>query len=177
MKLYVIRHASTNFNDGGYINSQYDDGLSENGKKQLVELVKNAKHLKFDKIYCSSLRRAIDTAKPLALDHNLDINVDDRIIEVDFGKLTGKNSEEMITATGKTATDLLNSYVYDFSVFEGESFIQVKNRVKEFINFINQKNEDVAVITHSGVIRCIYFLIKNQKVGSFPNVSIHEFEI
>ena len=177
MKLYVVRHATTTFNEKGTINSRYDDNLSETGKKQIPELVKKTEDLKFSKIYCSSLRRAIDTAEPIAKKHDLEITVDDRITEINFGELTGKTADEMIALFGLTATELLNSYAYDFSEFEGETSEQVRNRVQDFVDFLKKQNEDVMIVTHSGIIRWLYYLLNKETVGSFPNASIHEFNI
>ena len=177
MKIYIVRHATTNFNESGNINSRYDDNLSENGKSQLSDLVKRTEKLKFTKIYSSSLKRALDTAKPIAEEHGLNIVIDDRITEVNFGKLTGKTPDDMISLYGLTATELLNSYTYDFSDFGGESSEDVRKRVEDFIDFIKNKNEDVLILTHSGVIRWLYYLINKQTVGSFPNASVHELTI
>lgn len=177
MKIYLVRHASTNFNEAGNVNSQYDDMLSENGKKQLTPLVKRMQDLDFDKIYSSTLKRAIDTAKPVSDYRKIEIITDARLNEVDFGNLTGKSSDQMVSIFGKTASELLDSYDYDFTKYGGESATQVKERVLDFLNDLKKENEDVAIFTHSGVIRWTHYLLEKNRVKSFPNTSIYEFNI
>jgi broad specificity phosphatase PhoE len=178
MKILVIRHETTVLNEKGLINGQLDDELSDTGKKDLLILVKKLNNEKIDVIYSSPLKRALQTAQPIAKDHeNLEIITDKRLMEVDFGEFTGKSWESVneIFHQGKSS-DMLNTYKYDVSEYGGESYDQVKNRVYSFIeDLIKTDNKDVLIVTHGGVIRLFYLYFKNQKVQTFPNGSIHTF--
>ena len=88
MKLYILRHGETDYNNQGRFQGQNDISLNERGKKQAEETKIKLKDIKFDKVFVSPLKRAIETAKIVVPDYNLE--VDNRIIERSFGKLEGK---------------------------------------------------------------------------------------
>jgi broad specificity phosphatase PhoE len=180
MKIYVIRHEATVLNEQGIINGRLQDELSDKGRTDLIRLVDKLKSYTFDKLYSSPLNRAIQTAEPIAADHNnLAITIDPRLIEVDFGSFTGKSWQSVKEFFNQpNSSEMLNTYNYDFSKFDGESYKQVEKRVRSFIDSLSDKNDsDSLIITHGGVIRWFYWILKNEKVKTFPNGSIHEFEI
>ncbi len=73
---------------------------------------------------------------------------------------------------------MLNAYDYDLSKFVGESYLEVKKRVYEFIEDLKKiNNEEILIVAHGGVIRWFYLYFKDEMVGMFPNGSIHEFEL
>ena len=180
MKLLVIRHETTLLNENKLINSRLDDELSETGKKDLIKLVAKLKNYKFTKVYSSPLRRALQTAEPIAKDHNiLTVIKDERIMEVDFGIFTGQpwDSTDHYFHQGNSS-EMLNTYSYDFSKYNGESYLEVKKRVYEFIEDLKKINdEEILIVAHGGVIRWFYLYFKDEMVGMFPNGSIHEFEL
>jgi alpha-ribazole phosphatase len=180
MKLIVIRHETTVLNEKGLINGRLEDELSENGKKDLINLIDKLKGFKFTKIYSSPLHRALETAKPIAKDHNnIEILKDERLIEVDFGSFTGKPWDSTASYFHQgNSSEMLNTYNYDFSKFGGESFEDVKKRTYSFLDDLKKIDDnEILIVTHGGVIRWLYLHLKNQKVKTFPNGSIHFFEL
>jgi alpha-ribazole phosphatase len=178
MKLIVVRHASTAFNEQGIINGQFDESLSEKGQKEIPYLVEKLHLYELDTIYTSPLTRARQTAKPIAKDHGLEITIDQRIMEVNMGIFTKKTFESTSEVLGKASGALLNSYDYDLRAYGGESAKEVQRRISSFINDIkNSDHNSVLVVTHGGIIRWFYYLCNGQKVGRFPNASIHQFNM
>lgn len=178
MKLIVIRHALTESNKKRVINSQYDELLSKEGQEQIPDLLVRLQNYSFDVIYSSPLKRAVLTALPIAKERGLEINVDKRLIEVDAGSFTKKPYESTIKYFGLDSSDLLSTYDYDMTKFGGESSIQVNNRVNSFIKDLKSKpDQTILVVSHGGVIRWFYYICDNKKVGKFPNLSVHKFEI
>ena len=179
MKIYVVRHGTTILNEKGIINGQIDDELSESGKNDAKELVKTFTDKKIDQIYCSTLKRSINTAKLIAKDHNCPLIEDKRIMEVDFGTFSGKPWESVSSFYPEpNSSEMLNTYNYDLTKFGGESYKDVEKRVNNFIEDLkNAKDKTSLIVTHGGVIRWFYQIILNQQVKTFPNGSIHEFTI
>ena len=174
MKLVVVRHAPTEYNEKGIINGRHDDNLSAKGK----QAVKDLKEHDFTVIYSSPLKRATETAMPIAETHNVSINVDRRLIEVDFGSFTSKNWQSLIPTFGVDSRGLLDTYTYDLREYGGESADQVKERVKSFLADLQKDPTQVPlIVTHGGILRWFHLLCSQKKVSGFPNASIHTFEI
>jgi broad specificity phosphatase PhoE len=178
MKLIVIRHALTEANEQEFINGQFDDLLSENGRKEIPSIVKKLHPYKFDVIYSSPLKRAMETAMPVAEDHKVEIDVDRHLIEVNMGSFTRKPFASTVEELGMHSSELLNTYAYDLRSYGGESSEEVKHRVNSFLSDLKTSNHSsVLVVTHGGIIRWFYYLCKGEKVGRSPNLSVHAFEI
>ena len=87
MKIFLIRHSEQlklkgiqNLKETAQINNEKII-LSVNGENQ-AKLISNLKELQnIDKLWSSNYVRAISTAKYLAENNNIDINVDERLNE------------------------------------------------------------------------------------------------
>ena len=96
MNLIFMRHGEAMDNTREILSSQEIQCsiLTENGRKQVIESVKLLP--KVDKIYASPLIRTLQTAKEVADNQNLNVEIDNRIREINWGKFNGKeNSAEL----------------------------------------------------------------------------------
>lgn len=146
MKLYILRHGETDYNNQGRFQGQNDISLNERGKKQAEETKIKLKDIKFDKVFVSPLKRAIETAKIVVPDYNLE--VDNRIIERSFGKLEGKKG--------------YLDYEKKIEEYKIESIFKLEQRVEAFIKDILNKYaecENVLVVTHGGIAQIINKLL------------------
>ena len=58
MKLYIIRHAETEYNRNGIIQgSEVDSDINDVGERQAKSFFEYYKDINFDKIYVSDLKR------------------------------------------------------------------------------------------------------------------------
>jgi len=178
MKLFVIRHGATEAGAKGIILSRIDGRLNALGRQQAEELVVKLSGENIDSIYSSPLKRAVDSASPLAKKLNKEIQKDDRLLEVDMGSFSGEPLDSTIEAFGLSCVPLMDSYRFDLTPYGGESDQQVRKRVQSFLDDL-RKNEDktVAIFTHDGTLHWFYLLCANKKVTGQPNASIHTFEI
>lgn len=173
MKLLVVRHAATISNAHHCINGQRDERLSTVGREQLTGIVESLKGRRIDAIFCSPLKRATETALPVAVDHQTEIVIDRRLIEISAGSLTGKPYEVTIELFGKKSTELLDEYNYDFTVYGGESAQQVRERVQAFLEELkHQPFKSVLVVTHGGILRWINYLCTGERIVGQPNGSV-----
>ncbi|MHB1864895.1 MAG: histidine phosphatase family protein [Candidatus Saccharimonadales bacterium] len=178
MQIIVIRHASTEYNNSRLINGQHDESLSPEGHKELPGLVKKLKAYDFNIIYSSPLKRAVQTALPIAEARDLQINIDRRLIEVDFGIFTAKNWESLRTVFGVNSSGLLDSYNYDLKPYGGESAKEVEARIQDFLNdLLKSSGAQPLIVTHGGIIRWFYLLLTGNKTTGHPNSSIHVFNM
>lgn len=119
--------------------------LSIEGERESAEL-KNIPYLaQVQAIYTSNYVMSIGTAKYLAKDLELDINIDSDLGERVLGNL-GDKKIRMVTEMQE------NDFNYKLS--GGESLNEVKRRMLHFINKVIQKDKDktIAVFTHNVAI-------------------------
>lgn len=110
---------------------------------------------KFDFIASSPLTRCARLAKKFS---NA-VYFDDRIKEINFGEWEMKKWEEI----GKTPTESWREYKNDhYSSPGGESFINFKSRIAAFLKEKEKNLKNALLITHSGVIRILSFILENQ---------------
>lgn len=79
MDLYIIRHGESQGNVGSNVENPE---LTQLGRKQAELLALRLRNIKFDVILSSPLKRAVQTAEPLASLRNLPITVMDNLYEV-----------------------------------------------------------------------------------------------
>jgi probable phosphoglycerate mutase len=184
-KFYFIRHGEIQRNIEGALPG-YTDSLTDKGRDQAKEsaivlknLLESPAHL-----FYSPMDRAAETANIILQqlsDTNLIISsqVDSRIQEASFGALEGKTwsqVDEIIPGQSQAYID----QVYDFTEFGGDDYSKMKDRVYDFINEMKRiyPEQSVVVVTHGGVIRCVYKVEKNQVFEKVPsNASVHTFDI
>ena len=97
MKIYIIRHGETALNVQGVLQGQIDEPLNENGRK-LAELTgRGMRGIRFDACISSPLSRAVETAQIVLREsgNDLPINIDERLLEMDFGDMDAKKISEM----------------------------------------------------------------------------------
>ncbi|CAC9815832.1 Adenosylcobalamin/alpha-ribazole phosphatase [Enterococcus faecalis] len=85
--IYVARHGQTQYNVDGKICGHADIELTEVGYAQAEELAQLVSDLEqpITKIYVSPLRRAQETARIINEKVSVPIEVEPRLIEMDFG--------------------------------------------------------------------------------------------
>ena len=83
--IYLIRHSEQLKINGTYISKEDDQSknekivLSIEGEKKALELSKSEELQNIDLLYSSNYARAIATAKYIAAENNIQINIDDRL--------------------------------------------------------------------------------------------------
>jgi broad specificity phosphatase PhoE len=84
-----VRHGQTELNRGGRLQGRIDAPLSEFGGEQVAALARGFASEPVARVLSSPLRRARDTAAAIAARHGLVVEVDDRLIEIDYGSWDG----------------------------------------------------------------------------------------
>jgi len=155
-KIYLVRHGESFFNRSKRFTGWIDSGLTVKGKRQAKKVAENLKNAKFDVAYTTTLSRAKDTLKFILKYHpGLKVIVDDRVIERNYGDLSGKFHASYVKKHPKLFWVYRRSY--DVPPPGGESIKQVEDRVLPFIKEVIEKMKkekiNVLVVAHGNSMR------------------------
>ena len=174
--IWLSRHGESEYNLAGKIGG--DANISERGElyaRKLPELVANSvgdnRHLT---IWTSTLKRTIQTAKYLAESPN------------GYDKLEWKALDELDSGVcdGLTYGEIHERYPEDFKARDddkynyryrgGESYRDVVIRLEPIIMEL-ERSENIIIVTHQAVLRCIYAYYMNvpQEQSPWMEVPLH----
>ncbi len=157
LKIFLIRHGQTLWNEEGRYQGDRDTDLTGEGVMQAKLAAKYLLEVIFSNIYSSPLKRALDTAEFIRKGRNLDITVREDLKEMHFGKWEGMKFEQINKVFRNDYQRWLGD-PYNNAPTGGESFRQVKERaVAEIENIIGENKDggNIAVVTHGGIILSI----------------------
>jgi broad specificity phosphatase PhoE len=152
MLLYLVRHGETVYNAEGRIQGQSDAPLSALGQRQSAAVADALAALSIEALYCSPLRRARQTAEPIAARLKLPVHDDRRLMELDAGQFTGRLRSELADVYPEQLARWLSGDE-DFAIPDGESRRQLAERGSAALRDIAATGHDqVVVITHGGLL-------------------------
>lgn len=153
IKIYFVRHGQTENNIRKKLAGIVNVSLNENGIKQAELIAEELKDERFDFVFCSPLKRAIDTANIINKYHGKNIEINESLIERNFGELAGHSH---VSVDRK----ILWNYYKDKCLYPDiESVKEVFERVNLFIEHLlkNYDGKSVLIVAHSGVFRPFYY--------------------
>ncbi len=150
-RLILIRHGITEWNSQKRYCGYKDIGLSNEGKFQVKLLSGRLNAVRFDKVYCSDRKRAMQTARILFKQTR--IIPDQGLQEINFGVFEGLKHEEIMKKYADTYKKWLKDS-FKCNIPQAEPMNVFKKRVENTIwNIIRSNpNKTVAVVCHGGVI-------------------------
>jgi broad specificity phosphatase PhoE len=84
--IVFVRHGQTAVNEAGRLQGRVDAPLTALGQEQAAALGAALARVPVARVVASPLRRAIDTAAPIAAAHGCEVEVDERLVELDYGE-------------------------------------------------------------------------------------------
>lgn len=151
--ILLVRHGEP---EAGYTKrflGRLDPGLSESGIAQAQRLAERVQSLRPTRCVASPLRRASDTAKILAKASGLEVEHDDRLLEISYGKLEGLTFPEA-AAVYPEAADSWLALAGDFAFPGGEDFPAFDRRAADMARFVSRiPEETVLLVAHGGILR------------------------
>ena len=152
MLLYLVRHGETTYNAEGRIQGQSDAPLSELGHRQSAAVAEALAALPIEALYSSPLRRARQTAEPIAARLKLPVHDDPRLMELDAGRFTGRLRSELADIYPEELARWLSGDE-DFAIPDGESRRQLADRGSAALRDIAAAgHRQVVVVTHGGLL-------------------------
>ena len=149
MSLYYVRHGETDWNNKNLLQGRNDIPLNTAGLEQAEKTSLLLKNISIDKIYCSPLTRAVQTAEIINKVTQCPIVQDKRIIERCFGKMEGTNIS--------TLHDNLWSFEKNLCS-NAETMKDFFERVQQFLDDIHEdiSSHNYLIVAHGGVFLPVY---------------------
>lgn len=162
MHLYMIRHGQSYVNLPDWNSGNVDEGLTELGLQQAAALAQwlPTHLLQVDAIYASTMKRARETAAPLAAAYQVAVAWEDRLREIGNNRLD--HSAWPADNLPKEYADYWGSERPFSSITPkmegGESMMHVRIRVGAFIEELIERHpkENVIAVAHGGIIEMVY---------------------
>jgi probable phosphoglycerate mutase len=180
-RLCLIRHGETTWNAQRRLQGHTDTPLNSRGQiqaRQMAQALKNTK-LSFDALYCSDLKRAMDTANAIVQLFGITALANSAFRERHFGALQGLSIEEAPAAQPKLWKAHLAREL-DHELEGGESILQFATRVEGAIEMIRTQHsgKTVLVVSHGGTLDMMYRIASKQPLDtermiSVPNASLN----
>lgn len=152
-----------------------DPELSRDGERQSELLAEYLSSESLDAIYCSPMRRACQTAAPLAATFSLDVSVVDGVAEYDRHSEWYVPVEELKAANDPRWHELISGTWTADHETQDEFIERVRTSIEQII--ADHSSQRVAIVCHGGVINAYIASILGleSKHGFFyPNyTSIH----
>ncbi len=159
-QLILIRHGETEYSRMGRFCGESNPLLNRRGVEQAAHLGSILATEQIDLISTSPLNRCIETAVPIGVGR--EIQIEDDLREISFGIFEGKTSDECERDLPLAWKMWCNEHYIDGAELPSSFEKRVKQILKRFEK---SDAETVVIVTHGGVIRLMlsYLLWGNSK--------------
>ena len=149
--LYFLRHGQAESNANHFFAGQADVALTPLGIRQAEATAPLLAHLKFDRLFCSDLQRAKNTAALALPDQECEYTA--LIREISVGEIAYKTYTQCAEEYGERYWNARR--MGEYSAFGGESRDQLKARAECFLQQIAalEDTPTVGAVCHGGFIR------------------------
>ena len=161
-----MRHGQADNNVNRILVGRYiESHLTEYGKQQVADTSKYLKNVPIEKVYVSPVTRTVETAKIVCKLLGMSYEIDERLYEIELGKLVGMHFEEIIHKHGNLFLKFYNEDDAILARYGVESFASVKSRVKHLLDEIIkiQQDKNVLLITHLDPIKAAISILLDLK--------------
>ena len=150
--LLLVRHAVTDATGKHLSGRTRGIHLSDAGRAQADRLVERLAGVPIKAVYSNPWSGACETARPPARARGLDVRVESRLIEVDYGNWTGRSMGQLVRTTLWKQVQASPSAI---RFPEGETLREVQLRAVEALEDIAGRHprDVVAAVAHADVIR------------------------
>ena len=161
--IIFLRHAQAENNTKRILAGRTEGvPLTKTGIEQAERIAKYLAPIDISAIYSSPIERAKHTAEIVAKNSSLEVVLDERLTEIDMGKFTRMNYDDMFAKYGNI---FLKFYENDpvISEHEVETFPNVQKRVLDLVDHVLKKhnNENVILVTHMDPIKSMLAKVMN----------------
>jgi 2,3-bisphosphoglycerate-dependent phosphoglycerate mutase len=153
--ILIARHGQSDWNLARRWQGHADRPLTAKGRKQAEALAARVAHIELEAVYSSDLRRARETAEPVARVQGREVRMLPELREVDVGSWSGLTRDD----AKERFPEAFARWEAGFPGWEdGESYEQMADRVLEAVDRIAREHEDgrTLVVSHGGPIRAIH---------------------
>ena len=180
--IIMVRHGQSETNVRKVFTGQIDAPLTDLGREQARRMAAYLDQYKVDKIYASSLSRAVETAEAIPQRQNCAIEKQDELMEINSGLWQGLTFEEIAEKYPQTYA-AWRSDIGNAAPDGGETCKGFYDRVTAFfMRVLEEPEETVCLVCHATPIRMIESYIEAdsvkvaQEIGWVPNASVTVYE-
>ena len=155
-RIYLIRHGATLLSAEDRFAGATDVDLSAEGRRQAEALALRLSDDHLAAVYCSPMKRTVETATIIARPQGLAPMLRDGLREIDHGRWESLRRSDVETQfPGEYAEWEADPFIY--APLGGESGLSVMARALPVIRevVLNHAGENVAVVSHKATIRLI----------------------
>lgn len=160
-KIYIIRHGQTDYNKQGIAQGRgVDTSINEEGEKQARAFYNAYKHLKFDRIYTSTLQRTIQSVRHFT-DQGIPHTALPGLDEINWGVREGTYFYEGGINYSQKMAEAWKQGDIHVSIEGGESPVDVQMRQKCALEYIMERDEEqcILICMHGRAMRIFLSLL------------------
>lgn len=172
-KIVLIRHAHSTANAAGVLSGRLPDvHLSKTGQEQAKRLAERLGKLTISKVQVSPMERCAETLEPWLIKYGKNVAVvsDQNLVEVDYGKWSGK---KLAVLSRAKLWRKIQSQPSSVTFPEGESLAQMQVRAMQSVhNFFDSDLELMIMVSHGDVIKAIVASALGMHLDDFQRIVI-----
>ena len=159
MKLYMLRHGRTLWNEAGKLQGRTDIALSGEGRRSALETGEKLADVSFSAAFSSPLARARETAELILRGRDVPVQTDERLIELSFGSAEGMYLSDLAPERQPTSRLFAAPEAY-LPPEGGESYASLEGRCRAFLEEVilpyEKAWEHVLIVAHGGTVRGLF---------------------
>ena len=171
MKIYIVRHGTTVWNEKKITQGYFKNRLSKKGKEELENIALSIKEENIDVIFSSPLVRAVQSANIINKYHEVKVIKYEKLIGIDQGVFAGRYWKSLSEKERELHQKRDESC-------RMESYSNVYIRTQKFIEDVidNCKYENIVIVTHNTNATALEHLILKKEIDFDDVSSLNKFD-
>lgn len=173
--IYLVRHGITAANQENRFAGRSDEELLPQGIEQISKVAESLRAKNIAAIYCGPARRTVQSAEIFGLLLNVPFSSLEELDEILIPHWDGLTKNEI-----RQRYDLEYPTWIDapqtFNIRGCETLIQVQSRAVDALlrlqGYYRQKSENLLIVSHLIVLRCLVLYFQGLKINDFRSVQI-----
>ena len=180
MKVFVLRHGTTVWNEQGRTQGRRQNKLSKDGKNLAMKTAEKLRNEKIDIIYSSPLMRTMQTSNIVNAYHGAPIIKSELLTEVDQGVYSGRLYKSLTEEEKRLKKERHPSTGM-------ETLEQAFERTTKFVETIlkNEKHKNILIVTHNNICSILEWIFKGitpdlsdrAQMNMFANAELRVFDV
>jgi broad specificity phosphatase PhoE len=170
MELYLLRHGESSANARQLVCGSLDFPLSKKGEEQAALICQHLSKITFNRIYVSSLSRAINTVSKL--EYQAEFRIENQLKELNTGDVSYLTLPELWANDARYRKPWLSP---DLRYPGGETFREMITRISNWFNTNAPQwkiDDKVLIVGHEGTLRVIHMLLQQLTIDAYPDFPI-----
>ena len=175
---YLMRHGEIESNNKRIYAGWNDEELTWTGKQQIKTASKKLAVLEIDAIFCSPLKRAVQTAQILSNDLGVEYFTESSFQELKLGNWEGK-SEKLIRKIYATEWQTWNTRPTELVVEGRETLGELHERVLGGVRKVRDafQFDSPLIVSHVSIIRIIILYARKMQMDLYRTISVPNAKI